>query len=337
MDLNSCLPPVSEIKLRPWKQSYGADYYGALRVASDYCGLADIPHHFPGMWQHGAWPPWMLLRPEIAVYDAPKSTRCFVERQDEVEFLKTGGYSKVEAIGLPIVYTQPSGLQRIPNSLLIMPTHSLDSDAISPSTERYVSEISSIVNRFSLVAAGVSAYCLDKGLWAPEFEKHGIQVVRGAAIGDGNALKRMRSLFDIFEYMTTDRYGSHVFYALYFGVKVSIWGTATPLFRQNVLTDGGWTAYPDAVDELLSEQTERKAERYLGPLRVDPWNGKQDIALGQSMLGHESKLRPEEMRRCFGWTPAGIMADKVLEASRRSIFWRGGAAMKRRLLKTSKS
>jgi len=51
---------------------------------------------------------------EIIVYDAPKSTTCFVARQDEVTFLKPAGYRRVRAIGLPIIYTQPSGLQRIP-------------------------------------------------------------------------------------------------------------------------------------------------------------------------------------------------------------------------------
>lgn len=337
MDLNSCLPQVSEIKLRPWALSYGGDYYGALQVAAEYCELSDVPQNCPGAWQHGAWPPWMLIRPEITVYDAPKSTRCFVARQDEVEFLRRGGYRKAQAIGLPMIYTQSSGLRRIPNSLLVMPTHSLESDTISPSTEQYVREVASIRRRFSVVAAAVSAYCLDRGLWASEFERSGIQALRGAGIRDGNALKRLRALFDTFEYMTTDRYGSHVFYALLFGVKVSIWGTATPLFRENVVGDGGWTAYPEAIDALLSEETERKAERYLGPFRVEPWNGKQDVQLGESILGYDNKLSPEQMRAAFRWTPTAILADKALEASRRSLFWRAGSAVKRRLLAAAKS
>ena len=91
-------------------------------------------------------------------------TRCFVARQDEVAFLKAGGYRKVRAIGLPIIYTKPSGLQRIPKSLLVMPTHSIASDVLVPSTEQYVREIASIKNRFGLVAACVSTHCIAKGL-----------------------------------------------------------------------------------------------------------------------------------------------------------------------------
>ena len=333
MDLNARLPPVSELMLKPWSQSFGGDYYGALQVAADYCGLRQVPPRFPGSWQHGTWPPWQKIQPEVVVYNAPKSLRCFVARQDEVSFLSTVGYRKVQAIGLPIIYTQPSGLQRIPNSLLVMPTHSLASDVLSPSTEQYVHEVASIKNRFSFVAACVSAYCIAKGLWVSQFEKQGIQVIRGAGIDDVNALKRMRALFDTFEYVTTDSYGSHVYYALYFGAKVSIWGTATPVLRENVLSDGAWTPYPEAVDKLLSEETDRKGEVYLGPLRVNPWIGSQDVEVSKFMLGHDNKLSPDEMRSAFGWTPLNVLVGSALETVRGSHLWRTGSAAKRRLLK----
>ncbi len=204
---------------------------------------AEAPSSFPGSWQHGTIPPWHRLRPEVLVYDAPRSTKRSVARQDEEAFLREGGYRDVRAIGLPIIYTQPSGLSRIPNSLLVMPTHSLASDVLMPSCERYVEEIAEIKDHFDLVAACVSAYCIARNLWVPQFAEGGIPVARGAGIADTNALNRMRALFESFEYVTTDSYGSHVFYALYFGAKVSIWGTATPVFRENILKDGGWAAY----------------------------------------------------------------------------------------------
>ena len=317
IDVSKHLPPISEFELRPWTQSFGSDYYGALQLAAEYCGLSKVPAHFPGSWQHGTWPPWQKIRPEVIVYDSPKTVSCFVARQDEVDFLKAGGYRKVQAIGLPIIYTKPSGLQRIPNSLLVMPTHSLASDVLVPTTEQYVREIASIKNRFDLVATCVSAHCISKGLWTAQFEEKGIQVIRGAGLDDVNALKRMRALFDTFEYVTTDSYGSHVFYALYFGARVSIWGTATPMLRENVLKDGAWTPYPEAVDKLFSEETGRKAEEYLTPLRVDPWIGVQNIDVTNSMVGHDHKLSPDEMRAVFGWTPLSMLLGSAREIVRR--------------------
>lgn len=336
MDISARLPAVKAFNLRPWTESFGGDYYGALQVAAEYCGLRTVPARYPGSWQHGTWPPWQKIQPEVIVYNAPKSDRCFVARQDEVAFLEAGGYRKVRAIGLPIIYTKPSGLQRIPKSLLIMPTHSLASDVLVPSTEQYVREIASIKNRFGLVAACVSTHCIAKGLWTSQFIDEGIQVIRGAGIDDLNALKRMRALFDTFEYVTTDSYGSHVYYASYFGAKVSIWGTPTPVLRENVLSDGAWTPFPEAVDDLFTEETERKAEVYLGPLRVDPWIGTQNLDATNWMVGYDNKLSPDEMRSAFGWTPLSVVIGFAKERARHSPFWRAGSAAKRRFLTAAK-
>ena len=314
---NARLPLVREGDLLSWSQTYGGDYYGALQVAAQYCGLRKVPPTFPGSWQHGTIPPWHRLRPEVVVYDAPRSVKCFVARKDEEAFLREGGYPDVRAIGLPIIYTQPSGLSRIPNSVLVMPTHSLASDVLMPPCERYVEEIAQIKSRFDLVAACVSAYCIARNLWVPQFAEYGIPVVRGAGIADTNALNRMRSLFESFEYVTTDSYGSHVFYALYFGAKVSIWGAATPVFRENLLKDGGWAAYPDTIDALLSEETIRNGEVYLGPLRVDPWKAVQNVELGRAMLGHDSKLTPDELRVAFGWTALENLRGSAIALARR--------------------
>lgn len=333
MDISARLPPVSAFELRSWNQTFGTDYYGALQVAAEYCGLNKVPPRLPGNWQHGTWPPWQKIQPEVIVYNAPKMPACFVARPDEADFLKQGGYRKAHAIGLPIIYTQPSGLNRIPNSLLVMPTHSLASDVLTPPTEQYVREIASIKDKFSVVAACISAYCIDKGLWVSEFEEQGIQSIRGAGIADVNALKRMRALFETFEYVTTDSYGSHVYYAMYFGAKVSIWGTAVPVLRENVMSDAAWTPYPKAVDILLSEKTNRAGEVYLAPLRIDPWVGVLDVDISKRMLGDECKLSPEKMRKAFGWTPPGILSASILDKSRKSTIWRLGSALKHRLPK----
>jgi hypothetical protein len=328
---NARLPLVREGDLRPWSQTYGGDYYGALQVAAEYCGLRKVPLSFPGSWQHGTIPPWHRLRPEVVVYDAPRSAKCFVARLDEEVFLRESGYQNVRAIGLPIIYTQPSGLSRIPNSVLVMPTHSLASDVLMPSCEQYVEEIAQIKSQFDLVAACVSAYCIARNLWVPQFAERGIPVVRGAGIADTNALNRMRALFESFEYVTTDSYGSHVFYALYFGAKVSIWGTATPVFRENILKDGGWAAYPDTVDALFSEETIRKGEVYLGPLRVEPWKAMQNVELGRAMLGHDNKLSPKQLRVAFGWTMLGNLRGAALALACRSWVWRAARYVTNRL------
>src|SRR5271166_5942964 len=92
LDLSTYFPPVSEFTLRPWAKAFGSDYYGALQVAAEYCGLPTVPLPFPSYcWQHGTWPPWQKIRAEVLVYNVPKSTSCLVARKDEATFLKAGG------------------------------------------------------------------------------------------------------------------------------------------------------------------------------------------------------------------------------------------------------
>ena len=335
-DLNNRLPPPREFALRTWEEAHGGDYYGALQVAAEYCGFSTVPQHFPGVWQHGMIPPWHQFRPEIVVFNATRSQRCFVARRDEAEFLRAGGYPRADAIGLPLIYTRHSGLDRIPGSLLVMPTHTLASDVLLPSCNQYVEEIASIAGRFSRVVACVSAYCISKNHWVPEFAERGIPIVQGAGDSDANSLKRIRALFDSFEYVTTDNYGSHVFYALYCGAKVSIWGTGIKASRENVLRDGGWNPYPDAVDKLFSPETERNAEVYLAPLRVDPWKAVQNIELGEEMLGGDNRLSPKQMRALFRWTPLRNISRSAYDLLRQTRLWKFGGALKRRLFSKTK-
>lgn len=324
-------PPVRDIDLMPWPQSYGTDFYGALHVAAEYCGLNRLPAITPGTWQHGVAGPWEQVQPETIVCLSPRPTPCFVARRDELEYLKGAGYTRVRAIGLPVIYTKPVGTKRSAGSLLVMPTHSFSQYAIQPSFNKYVAQIAALQGKFNEVTVCVSANCIAQGYWAPQFEAAGLSVVRGAGVSDANALRRMRALFENFEYVTTDGYGSHVFYALYFGAKVSIWGESSPLRRENMLKDGTWAAFPDAVNRYLSKETMQKAEKYLGPLRVDPLLGVRDIELGGWMLGHENKLSPRELQRCFGWTPLRVMNATLRKTVRGSRLWSMGSRMKRYL------
>jgi hypothetical protein len=124
-----------------------------------------------------------------------------------------------------------------------------------------------------------------------------------------------------------------VFYALYFGAKVSIWGTATPVLRENVLSDAAWAPYPAVVDKLFTDETARQAEiLYLGPLKVEPWIGANEAALCNWMVGHDNKLSPTEMRKAFNWDPGRILVGSARETLRRSSLWRAGSALKHRIL-----
>ena len=304
MDLEQLLPPVTEFRHLSWTEC-ATDNYGALHVAAAYCGLRSIPQIPIGLWQHGCQTPWQQVQPEVVVYRAPRDGSCWVARADEVQYLQAAGYRHVRAIGLPIVYTADPGTPRIPGSLLVMPCHAMRWDKFGADQfERYVAQIQSIAGHFQQVVACVSPTCLANGFWEPQFRAAGIPVVRGAAANDANALRRMRALFEAFDYVTTQDYGSHVVYGLAFGAKVSIWGDRIPVTREQLLQDATWAPFPAAVDRFLSEETEREADKMLRRYRVEPWKAVQDVAWGRWMIGYDNKVSPEQMQTLFHWTPA---------------------------------
>ena len=316
------LPRVCQYSPHDWAESLGSDYYGALQVAEAYCGIRRIRNVLPGIWQHGCIPTWQQVQPEMIISGAPRNARCWVGRKDEEEYLRTNGYLHAKAIGLPMTYTPETGAQRIPGSLLVMPTHCIPLDDKASDFEEYVAATANLAPKFGLVAACVSGRCIDTGLWVRHFEKRGIPVVRGATVNDSNSLSRMRMLFETFEHVTTDRYGSHVAYALYLGAKVSIWGPSEALTREYVLRDTLWRRFPDAIDRILSDETVRKSDRFLGRLRVDPSNGIIDRELGGHLVGHGNRLRPEDLRREFGWQLPLRAAKAATSRIRRSLPWR---------------
>jgi hypothetical protein len=327
MDMEQLLPPVAGFRHLSWTEC-ATDNYGGLHVAAAYCGLPRVPQIPIGVWQHGCQTPWQQVQPEVVVYRAPREERCWVGRVDEVKYLQAAGYARVRAIGLPIIYTADPRVTRIPGSLLVMPCHAMRWDKFGKDQfERYVAQIQSIAGRFKQVVACVSPTCLANGFWAPQFQAAGIPVVCGAAANDANALRRMRTLFEAFDYVTTHDYGSHVVYGLAFGARVSIWGDRIPITREQLLQDATWAPFPAAVDRFLSGETERKADESLQRYRVEPWKAVRDIAWGRRMIGDDNKVSPEQMRTLFRWTPARRVVATVHWPIARTV---------RRLLKSAK-
>jgi len=106
----------------------------------------------------------------------------------------------------------------------------------------------------------------------------------------------MRALFERFEYVTTDGLWQPCFSTLSTLVPKFLFGAhRLRCFRENYLSDNGCAAYPEAIDILLSEETKRKGEVYLGPLRVDPWIGVQNVDLGKLML---VRTTSSALRKC---------------------------------------
>ena len=211
------LPPIERV----WRRSE-PDFYGASYLVARQLGRRKPPVSFAA-WRHG----WVHVDPIIhprLIAKGTKKTLNLVATESQVKILKEFGWHRAVAVGLPFIYGDFFEIDTRPNSLLVMPGHTLSYTDHRYDQKTYVEQIARLKPHFSTIVACVHSSCFSKGYWVPEFEKHGIPCIRGADTYDKNALLRLNCIFKSFGYMTTNTIGSHFAYAAYSGCKVSIYG-----------------------------------------------------------------------------------------------------------------
>ncbi len=305
-----------------------SDNYGAFHIAADYAGLKfSDAYAVRSVWQHGAMGPWEQVNPLNIQFFAKFAGGFspFVARQDEVDYLREAGFTKARAIGLPFAYVPPSRLPRQPGTLLIVPVHTLTGASFSDRApfRAYVASVVAHAKHFSRVVACVHPSCIQNGLWVDEFKAHGIEIIEGAAVHDRGALHRMRALFDQFECVTTNGWGSHVPYALACGARVSVFGPEVESpedARKNAQLDLAWRGRIDIFSTLRGGEPAARLAAAIAPFRRLPHEGIADIAWGERYIGADNRLPPAALRELL---PSMIdaeftSADPALPAPARS-------------------
>lgn len=301
--------------------------YGDQYVAAQYCGFYNPPHNINGEWQHGWLAPECNIHPEMTVgsdgrsYERRERSIFYVARQDQVDYLNSVGYTKVYAVGLPIIYVARPKVDRIPGSLLVMPRHSLPESKEDWDADEYATYIKSIAQRFSALCLCVHKSCIDKGTWVNTFKDLDIRIVEGADEGDQNSLIRMAFLFSQFEFVTSNAFGSHIAYASYFGCKVSVSGPRPQWRRSDSEESVFYRNAPAVLDIVDRWNTDDHWGKMYPQFPREPWEAivQQEWAAWQ--LGEQHKKSPHELRRLLGWDTTGrisYIGRKVVRALRGS-------------------
>lgn len=278
-----------------------SDQYGALQLAAAHAGLTlPAAYTLRGFWHHGCLGPWYEFDPGMLCSNsaAARTAPLFVARREQADYLQANQYAQPRAIGLPIVYTAPTGVARMPGSLLVVPTHTLAGDKYPDQElfDRYADEIAQVAGDFTRVVVCVHPNCRKNGLWVKEFTSRGFEVIYGAQSNDANALVRMRALFEQFETVTTNGWGSHVAYALAFGARVSIGGTEPVRSKEDYLRDTSWASNQAALEIALAAKTKENERAFLRDFFVPASAAVANQDLGLWLIGAEHKVSPVEMK-----------------------------------------
>lgn len=283
----------------PGKLLQELDCYGIRRVIGSAVGITP---HCPSetRWVHGwQWDP-ISCAEQLAPLMKPTTCRL-VATSSHAELLQKHGYSNVHAVGLPILYVAQPKVTRMPRSILVMPPHSLAWTEHNWGEADYVQYLLSIRSRFSSILACVSGSCVDRGYWCNAFEKAGIPWVRGAEPADQNALLRMRTLFGMFEFVTTNNMGSHVAYAALSGCRVSIAGPYCALNAASYKNDKFFQQYPEVLEANIFRSSEVVVKQYYPTLFFEPNDAKQHVSWAEKALGKDCMRPPREIAKLLGW------------------------------------
>lgn len=281
--------------------------YGDLKVLSRFLGLRRIPIFSNFELPHG----WIIkernIVPDFVIGSdglgyKRKHKRLFVARYDQETFLRDEGFTDVHAIGHPIVYLDKIQTNnRIPNSLLIMPAHSLPQ-----TTENwheldiaYAEFLSEHVCKFSYIALCLHSSDIKKENWL-HVKSLVSECIEGADPLDANSYMRMSQLFSCFEYVTTNVMGSNVAYASLFGAKVSVCGPWDFKKEEYVKV----TQFKNQPEILTIRQNWHRAscfQRWYPQFYCSPKEAVGNLEWAKWQLGWGCRRANKELGKLLGW------------------------------------
>ena len=299
------LPPIQYSRLA----SSEIDYYGASNNIARTLGLDGIPYS-RASWLH-AWCHYSSLAFPEVLTDEGATACCKVKEvpnlmgtlQQEL-FLKKNGYPNAKAVGIPFLYTQEPSVKRIPDSLLIVPEHSIKETNINFERAKdspFPDTLSNLRSKFSTIVACLGGFCVIKNNYVEIYEKEGVPWVTGAWLHDAYALQRMRNLFSQFEYVATNVIGSHIPYAGYCGCKVSYYGKGIERKREDYHQTPIFQKYPHLIDiEIREQKADRIQELY--PFLFSKAKSANEIRdWSEKVLGAKHQIPASEIANLIGW------------------------------------
>jgi FkbM family methyltransferase len=289
-------------------------HYGIKEIFSKYIGLKIVPSYIKGEVPHG----WVgvernLFPGLVAGFDGLdfkiKEKRIYVARSDQENCLRKHKYKDVHAIGHPIIYIPKPNVKRILNSLLIMPKHSLPetTEDWTKSDIAYTNFLKKFINKFNFVCLCIHQTDLKKNNWK-RLRNLIPNLVEGASENDINSYYRISELFSIFEYVTSNDFGSHVAYASYFGSKVSIAGPIPTFKKSDYSKLTLFRNSPKLLDVIEDWHKKKLLWKLYKQFVCNPINAKEHKLWASWQLGQQCKKSSKELKKLFYWNAVTLIS-----------------------------
>lgn len=304
---------ISSVK----KRGSISNAYGANEIINAYCNLNDNHLKLPNYWMHGWIPSYHNIHPALIAlhkkvgqshnhdYQAQihmdkQHVPQWVGRIDQANYLKANGYTKVKAIGHPIIYSDAYHIKRIPNSLLVLPPHGHKTHGPKDKiANKYALQISQLKRFFSMIYVGVCEDDFARNQWIQSFSKYDIPCFVTTDQSDTNTLLKLRQILSSFEYVTTNGYGSHIAISAYCGAKISVYGEFAEFPFNEIRKTHAVKMFPELATEAHYLCTEKALRDNYPFLFVEPHKAVTQKKWGDLELGEANRLSPVDIKKEF--------------------------------------
>lgn len=309
------------------------DFYGASRLIAD----EGCNEKLRGFWYHGWGHNPCNFIEQYRWHEAPETWPLLVNTSTEAAKLKQLGARNVHAVGAPILYCPKQIVTRLPNSILIMPFHTLEQLRIPYEEERYFAMLDEKLSLFDYVGACLHPACLQQGRWVRRLSARKIPFICGTSTDDAKGLIRMAQLLGRFTHVTSNWLGSHIAYAGFHGCAVSIFGPRPHFTHEMFNQHPYYQAYPHILDWFIAIENSGYAESRYGFLFASPEKARPCVQWAREQLGHPNMRPKPEVAKLL--TPATGNGNRFKPKLKQSLLGLRNSLslMRRRLVSDSKS
>lgn len=275
-----------------WNMTSNA-YYGHINILRKYCDKK-FPVGIPGLLQHG----WTI---GPGVYSSVRKDlpfNFFVWNERNHVLAQERGYNNVQAIGAPFLYLNLNQQYNIPrydgNNLLLFPVHTTEWEGLLDPVsyfKGYLQEIEKIKGEFDNVHACLYFIEYNNPQIRKVFQNADISVTTlGNRNRNPNFLTNFVETTNGFEYVSSNVLSTSVFYSLYLGKRVFIYGEL-PSPSETTWSAPTVGLVNDCVNLLNSYPV----------LSREYFDDKAHVEIGEYELGSGYKKTKHELTSLFGW------------------------------------
>ena len=275
-------------------------YYGHYQILKNYTNSI-LPYKINGELQHGWHETNGMTCPPQLHSELQKAQRYYLWNARNIKHSIEDGYKDVIALGAPFLYMEELKIDKQNNGgLILFPIHAQEYYSFKNPLivyKNYINELKKIKQQFKFITVSLYWHEYQNSKIISMFNDEGFKVITlGNRDENIDFLYKFRDAVIQHEYLSSDSFGSAIFYGLFLKRKTFLYGSS--MFEDLDMpkiwnTEKKFEKFSVYYDILFREKYPQ--------LIWGNFNNKVHSDIGAKELGYENKKSKKELREIFEW------------------------------------